>query len=452
MIEVRDPATLELIAVVPESTTSDLDAAVRGAESAQAQWASADRGRALESVAKDIDAEADALALLLTREQGKPLAEALLEVGQLVSAFGYFAGVSIPDEQLTSAALPGQRVVRRFQPFGVVGAIPASNFPVTMFGWKTASALAVGNAVVVKSPPTTPLAIAAVVEIVARHVPEGLVTALAGGGDIGAALVAHPGVPKISFTGATETGRAIMGAGAARLKHLTLELGGNDAAIVLPDADLPNTVALLAGQALRNAGQVCIAPKRILVHDSIANDVRDLFVAHIEEQVRPGHGVDPATTMGPLNTAAQRDRVRDLVLDAQRRGAQVLSPIAAPALPGHFHAPAVIAEATPDMSVVTQEQFGPAIPLIRFRDEEHALALANDSEMALGGSVWSQDVDRAVALAERVVTGTCWVNSHGPNTVDISFRGLKQSGIGSELGREGVEELGQWHTIRVPAS
>lgn len=435
-LEVINPATLDVVDRVPLNTTADLDQMVRQASRAQPTWAAAaDRPSRLRAIASSIETRAEELAQLLTREQGKPLTQARLEVGVAVRAFSFYADLDLDTEVLKDE--PTQRVERHFHPLGVAGLITAWNFPIALFAWKASAALRAGNAVIIKPAPTTPLTALTLCSILADHLPDGLVHAVNGEADLGAALVEHPGVQKISFTGSTAVGRRIMNSGSALLKRLTLELGGNDPALILPDADIEQTVRGIAAVAFRNAGQVCIAPKRVLVPHAMQDEVVAAFTQFLNEQ-RIGDGMDEATTIGPVHSKAQYDSLTAFEQSATDDGGTLHFGPEPADLPGYFIRPGVVTGLRANAKLICEEQFGPLLPIIAYDTVDQAVDMANATEYGLGGSVWGADDDMLAHVASRLRSGTRWVNQHGPAEIDIPFGGIKQSGLGIELGREGL--------------
>lgn len=436
-IEVLNPATLSVVEQVPTQSAADLDATLRTASTAREEWLRVpQRSVYLEAVSELIAAETESIAQVLTAEQGKPLTQARLEVGVAARAFAYYAGQRLAPEVLHDDER--RRVERHFHPLGVAGLITAWNFPVALLAWKAAPALLAGNAVIIKPAPTTPLSALRLQGLLDKVFPQGLVQTLVGGNDLGEAIVTHPGIGKISFTGSTQTGRAIMAGSAPYLKRLTLELGGNDPAVLLPDADLAAAVSGIAAVAFRNAGQVCIAPKRVYVPRDLHDEVVDRFVDHLRGQ-RVGDGADEQTTIGPVQNAAQATRLTRLRESVAADGGLLHAGASGPGdLPGYFVQPAVVTGLDESAELVREEQFGPLLPVLAYDDVDAVVRSANRTEFGLGASVWSRDLDAAVAVADRLDAGTRWVNQHGPAELDIPFGGVKQSGLGSELGREGL--------------
>lgn len=447
---VIDPATGSEFAACPLASVEQLDAAVAAARVAFTGWAATpvdDRAERLLAIAGAIEAEQGELAALLSREQGKPLKSALGEIGGALYWIRATAALRPVIERIEKGDGPIVEIHRR--PLGVVGSITPWNFPVMIAIWHVIPALLAGNSVVIKPSPNTPLTTLLLAEIANRHLPAGVFNAVTGDVEIGSAMARHPGIDKIVFTGSTPTGRAIMRDGAANLKRLTLELGGNDAAIVLADADVETVAPRLFSAAFGNSGQICAAIKRLYVHE----DIHDALAAKLAEMAAAatvGPGSDAGSQFGPLQNKKQFDYVAALADDARNAGGRFLSGGSAPAGDGYFFPLSVVVDVEDGMRIVDEEQFGPILPIIRFRDAEDAVARANASENGLGGSVWSSDVSEAVALAQRLECGSAWINDHSTISPDIPFGGAKQSGIGVEFGLHGLDEYSQLQTVRIP--
>ncbi|PHQ48548.1 aldehyde dehydrogenase [Streptomyces cinnamoneus] len=431
-MDILNPATEEVVATVPDSTARDVDAAVRRAAAAQPAWAAlapGDRARALRRFAAAVDAHLEELALLEVREAGHPIGNARWEAGNVRDLLDYAAGGA---ERLTGAQIPvaGGLDVTFHEPLGVVAVIAPWNFPMPIAAWGLAPALAAGNAVLLKPAETTPLTALRLAELALEaQLPEGLFQVLPGRGPVaGAALVEHPGVAKVVFTGSTAVGKQIMAKCAAGVKRVTLELGGKSPNIVFADADVERAAAAAPGAFLDNTGQDCCARSRILVQRRVYDRFMELLEPAVKSFVT-GDPADPATQMGPLISAAQRERVRGYVPEdapAAIRGE-------APAGKGFWY-PATVLEAAPDDRVATEEVFGPVAVVIPFEDEAEAVRLANATDYGLSGSIWTRDVSRALRLSRAVAAGNLSVNSHSSVRYWTPFGGFKQSGLGRELG------------------
>lgn len=447
--DVVDPATGAPFTRAPLASRKDLDLAVAAARRAFPAWARTSiehRARAVENIADALEAEREALGRLLSREQGKPVSNAIGEIMGACHWARETAKLRPPVERLKDDASELVEVHRR--PLGVVASITPWNYPVMIAVWHIMPALIAGNTVVMKPSSYTPLTALRMVEIASKHLPRGVLNSVAGEGGLGQAMAEHPGIDKIVFTGSTPTGRRIMASGASNLKRLTLELGGNDAAIVLPDVDVNAIAPKIFARSFGNCGQTCAALKRLYVHESV-HDALAGRLAELARTAKVGSGDDPGTQFGPVQNKAQFDYVCGLAQDTRARGGRFLSGGAPLERAGYFFPLSVAVDVSDGMRVVDEEQFGPILPLIRFSDPEDALARANANENGLGGSVWSSDISRARALAERMQVGTAWVNDHATISPDAPFGGAKQSGIGTEFGLHGLEEYLQLQTLRI---
>lgn len=446
--DVLNPADGSVVAACPAATTADVDAAVAAARRAFPGWSAlpdAQRVEKLNAVADAIERHHQELSELITREQGKPQSGpgANLEVGGAVAWTRVTAGLSLPEETIQDDAA-GKITVRR-KPIGVVGSITPWNWPLMIAVWHLMPALRVGCTVVIKPSPFTPLSTLRLVSLMNEVLPAGVVNVVTGGADIGGHLSRHPGIDKMVFTGSIDTGKKIMSAAAQALRRVTLELGGNDAGIVLPGTNIAPLLEKLFWGCFINAGQTCAALKRLYVHEDQYEDVVRAFADYVEK-IPVGNGLDPATLIGPLSNAAQRDKVAAMVDEARSRGARVVTGGVKPETPGFFYPLTVIADATDDMRVVREEQFGPAIPILKYSTVDEAIERANSLAVGLGGSVWGDDPAAAAAQAMRLECGTAWVNQHATLHPLAPFGGVKCSGIGVEFNVEGLKE---YTTIQV---
>ena len=438
-MDVIDPATLERFGSAPISESSDLDAAVRAAAAAQPAWAGrawSERAERVRAFADVVTGDVDVLAHLLSREQGKPLAKSQAEVMGAGFFMKGFADLELKPEVLRDTDTQYVRAERR--PIGVVGAITAWNYPVLLAAWKIAPAVLTGNAVIAKPAPTTPLSTLRLAQLAESVFPQGLVTVLTGDERLGPWVTGHEGIGKISFTGSIATGQAIMANASSTLKRLTLELGGNDAAIVMPDFNVSGAAEGLFWSAFSNCGQVCAAAKRIYVPDSLYEAVCSAFT-ELAANVRVGPWDMDDVEMGPMQNSMQLAKVTGLVARAKAAGARVVYEGSVPE-DGYFYPLTVLADVTDDNPVNAEEQFGPVIALSRYSDLEDAIARANDDRHGLGASVWGEDADTATGVALRLQAGSVWVNQHPSMGPEIPFGGVKQSGIGVECGIRGLEE------------
>ena len=447
-MEVLNPATEESVATCPRASKAQLDKAVAAAKAAFPAWRDtpiAERRAALVAMADIIQANAPELARLLTQEQGKPIEAATGEVYGASAFFRYFSTLDLPIKVLDDG--PGRKVEVRRRALGVVGAIVPWNFPMILMAFKVPAALLAGNTVVLKPAATTPLSTLRFAELVKDMVPAGVLNVIADANDLGGALTAHPDVNKISFTGSTETGKKVMAGAADALKRITLELGGNDAAIVLGDVNPEATAGKIFSAAFQNSGQVCIAVKRAYVHESIYDAVCD-ELARLADAAVVGEGLQQGVQMGPLQNKMQYEKVLGVIEDARKTG-KIIAGGLAPEGKGYFIRPTIVRDITDGTRLVDEEQFGPVLPVIKIRDGEDALARANASLYGLGGSIWSDDLDVAYDLAGRMESGTVWINKHAELDPGIPFGGAKTSGIGSELGEAGLAEFTQMQVINM---
>jgi acyl-CoA reductase-like NAD-dependent aldehyde dehydrogenase len=450
-VDVINPATGRIFAVAPRADRAQLDQAVAAAKAAFPSWSAIplrDRGALLVELAEALEAEQGDYARLLTQEQGKPLKEAMWEIAFSIAVLRYFATLDLPLEVLKEDGT--QKVVRQHAPLGVVAAITPWNLPMLLLMIKVAPALLAGNTVVAKPAPTTPLTTLKFGELCARILPAGVVNVIVDQNDLGDALTSHSDVAKVAFTGSTATGKKVMASAAGSLKRLTLELGGNDAAIVLDDADPKEVAPKIYAAAMIIAGQGCIAIKRVYVHDSLYDAVCD-ELGRLARATVVGDGLEPSTQMGPIQNSAQFEKVKGFLEDARRNGT-IVAGGGVLEREGYFVQPTIVRDISDDARLVREEQFGPVLPVLRYSDIDDALARANDTQFGLGGSVWSSDRDRAFSVATRVNSGMVWVNKHLDVGLDTPFAGAKQSGIGVELGQEGLEEFTQATTINMAGS
>jgi acyl-CoA reductase-like NAD-dependent aldehyde dehydrogenase len=440
--EVINPADLSVVAHCPEGSPALIDAAVKAARRAFPAWSGlpdAERADTLRRLADLIDSHHDELSQLVTREQGKPQSGpgANFELSGAALWTRTTASLTLPPAIIQDDA--HGRVIATRKPVGVVGSITPWNWPLIIAVWHAMPALRVGCTVVIKPSPFTPLSTLRLVEILNGVLPPGVLNAVTGGGDVGAHLAAHPGVDKLVFTGGVATGQRIMESAAPTLKRLTLELGGNDAGIVLPGTDLGPLLEKLFWGCFINAGQTCAALKRLYVHADQYDECVRQFAEYLAK-VPVGDGLDPQNLVGPVSNKLQYEKVRALVEDARGKGARILEGASVPAT-GLFHPLTLVADATDDMRVVAEEQFGPVVPILKYRNLEEAIARANSAEVGLGGSIWGNDPEEAARHAARLECGTAWVNQHGALHPLAPFGGIKHSGMGVQFGPEGLQEF-----------
>ncbi|WP_120003768.1 aldehyde dehydrogenase family protein [Nesterenkonia muleiensis] len=448
--EVFDPATGESVGRAPEASVEDLDAAVARAKAAQPGWAARSdqqRSQLLHSAADAIETHAEGLARLLSQEQGKPLngPNARFEVGACVAWLRATAEFTLEPEVLVDD--DSGKAVLHWRPLGVVGAIGPWNWPMMISIWQLAPSLRQGNTVVIKPSGYTPLSVLALVEVLNTALPQEVLIAVPGRGEVGDRLSRHPDVAKIMFTGSTATGRSIIKAAADTVKRLTMELGGNDAGIVLEDADPEAIAEDLFWGAFINTGQTCAALKRLYVPEPLYDQVCQALV-EVAKNMPMGVGLEEQNVLGPLQNKAQWEIVDRLVTAAKDSGARVLigaEPERNTA--GYFYPTTLIADIDPQNPLVVEEQFGPALPIIKYTDLDQAIEWANSLTEALGSSVWSSNPDRAEEVASRLVAGTTWINKHGAIDPRVPFGGARESGFGLEFGLEGLKEVSQPHII-----
>jgi phenylacetaldehyde dehydrogenase len=442
---ILNPATGEAVGEAPVHSLGFLEEAVATAVGTQPVWAALGhdaRSAALLKAADAVERSAEELAQLLSREQGKPLngPNARFEVGACAAWLRATANTLLEPEPIVD---DGQtRAELHYKPIGVVGAIGPWNWPMMITIWQIAPALRMGNAVVVKPSEYTPLSVLALVKVLNEELPEGILSVVSGSRDVGARLAGHPAIGKVMFTGSTATGKAIIKSSADTVKRLTLELGGNDAGIVLPDADPKAIAEDIFWGAFINTGQTCAALKRLYVHTDIYDAVCE-ELATVAKAMPMGNGLDENNVLGPLQNKAQYDIVATLVQAAKDSGARVLlggNPDTSQ--PGYFYPTTLVADIDNNNPLVTEEQFGPALPIIRYNTIDEAVEKANGLDVGLGASVWSSNPAAARDVATRIQAGTVWINKHGAVDPRIPFGGAKQSGYGLEFGVEGLKALG----------
>ncbi len=444
--EVANPATEETFATAPECTRDQLEMAVAAASRSLPAWAQdgATRRKALLDCADLLLSEVDSLARLLTEEQGKPLRDSIREIRRSAELTKDFARIEFPVEILQDNE--SRRVELHRKPLGVVAAITPWNVPIILATLKFAPALQAGNTVILKPSPYTPLTTLKIGELFQKVLPPGVFNIISGGDIVGANLTLHPGVRKISFTGSVESGKQVASAAAGDLKRVTLELGGNDPAIVLSDVDAKWVAEHLFEEAFWLCGQVCMTIKRVYVHQAIYEQVVS-ELASIAAATKVGNGMDPQTGMGPLNNRPQFQRVIELVDEAKRSGGKMVAGGSPLSGRGYFFPPTIVTDISEGVRLVDEEQFGPALPIMPFADVEDAVERANATHYGLGGSVWTKDVERGSQLAARLACGTAWVNQHGSVGMYAPFGGAKWSGLGHEYGNWGLDDYFQYQVV-----
>ena len=447
-IDVINPATENVYATVPKGTPEHINQAVAAARKASPTWAATpikERQAVVSKIADIVAENAEMLARMMTQEQGKPLAESMGEMAWSEGYLRHYATLEVKGRVIQDD--DEFKIELNRVPLGVVAGICPWNFPVLVPFWKIGPALIAGNTIVIKPAPTTPVTILKIFELCNDFVPAGVLNVVTDENDLGPVLTNHPDVDKISFTGSCETGKKIMASSAGSLKRVTLELGGNDPAIVMPDVDVPAIAAKIYGGAFLNAGQVCLAIKRAYVHTDIYDEMCD-ELGKIANEAIVGDGMQQGTTMGPIQNKAQYDKIKSFLISAKTDGNIVAGGIVEEGV-GYFVRPTIVRDVKDGDDIVDLEQFGPILPVIKFTDAENALKSTNDSNFGLGASVWSSDVSKAADLAAQVQSGTVWVNQHiniGPH---IPMAGFKSSGIGVEQSAEGLEEYTQIQVMNI---
>lgn len=446
--DVINPATEEMFAQAPQCSHDQLEEAISAAQRAFADWQRDEAARryALVKGAEILKAHSEKLARTLTQEQGKPLVQAEREIKLACFRLKDMAGRPLPHEVALDE--PANRIDICYRPYGVVAGITPWNFPIQIAISKLAPALLAGNTMVLKPSPYTPLSTLLLGELLNLALPPGVLNIVSGGNDLGEQLTTHPLVRMISFTGSVATGKLIAKAAASDLKRINLELGGNDAAIVLDDVDPVEVGTKLFWAAFANCGQVCLAVKRVYVPEALF-DPLVATVARLANGARVGDGMDPETQIGPLNNAMQLEKVTAMVEEARQRGAVIQTGGERLKRKGYFFAPTVLTKVDDTMTIVAEEQFGPVLPILPYRDPEDAITRANATPYGLGGSVWSSDMERAREMADRVEAGTVWINQHMVLTPHAPFGGAKWSGIGESMGRWGIEAFMQKQVINM---
>ncbi|WP_427969110.1 aldehyde dehydrogenase family protein [Altererythrobacter sp.] len=449
-LDVVNPANEEVIGQVPACGKAELDQAVAAARAAFKTWKKVpieERRAALNAMADAIAENHEELYRLLTAEQGKPHAQAMGEIGAAPAIIRAQAGLSLEDEINEDS---DKRLSRtRRVPVGVVAGIVPWNFPVLMAVQKIAPALLSGCTIVLKPSPFTPLTTLRIAELIADKVPPGTVNVITGEDSLGPLMTGHPDVDKITFTGSTATGKKIMEGASHDLKRITLELGGNDASIVLPDADPKKVAEQLFWSSFTNAGQICVAAKRIYIHEDIYDELSQA-IADYAKTVVVGDGAQQGTGVGPIQNKKQFDRVCELIQDAKDHGYKFLVGGEVDPSGSGYYVPITILDNPPeDARIVAEEQFGPVMPLMKFSTEAEVIERANNSDYGLAGAVWTSNPDKGVEIAEQLETGTVWVNEFLHLSPLSPFGGHKKSGFGVEYGEEGLKEFTYTQVITV---
>lgn len=451
-VKAYNPATEAEIASVPDASRDQLEAAVASAQAAFPAWAARpveERQQLVARIGEVLEAHAEDLSRLLTLEQGKAKAGADWEIGGSIAWCGGVATQSLPIQVVEDSE--DRTVEIRHVPLGVVGGITPWNFPILLAIWKIAPALVTGNTMVLKPSPYTPLCTLKIGELLRDVLPAGVLNVVSGGDELGGWMTSHPDIAKISFTGSTATGKKVMASASANLKRVTLELGGNDPAIVLPDVDPKQTAKELFWAAFQNSAQFCCAAKRLYIHDDIYDELRDEMVEYAKT-VQVGDGAQQGVQLGPIQNRMQFEKVKNLLEDAKANGYKAVIGGDVPDGKGYF-VPVTIYDNPPDDSrVVREEAFGPVLPLIRFNDIDDVVRRANDTDMGLAASVWSRDWAKAKAIGERIEAGVIWINEIHTFSPFSTFGGHKQSGIGVQNASEGLAEFTNLQTVNTRKS
>ncbi len=456
---VINPATGEAFAQAQAGNARHVDAAVNAAQAAFHAWSrrpDGERKALMHALGAALEANMPELMRLVTLETGKPQGGlngvgAGMEVGGSIAWTHVTADLDLPVEVIQDNAEARVEIHRK--PLGVVGSITPWNWPLMIAIWHVIPALRAGNTVVLKPSEMTPVATARFAELANAILPPGVLNFVTGaaGSEVGPAMTSHPGIAKIVFTGSTATGKRIMASASGNLKRLTLELGGNDAGIVLPDVDVNAIAPRLFGVCFHNNGQTCACLKRLYVHESIYDELCD-ELARLAQSTVVGDGMQPETQLGPVQNAPQLAKVEELAADARAHGARFLCGGQRRPGAGYFYEPTIVADVTDGLRLVDEEPFGPILPVIKYRDLDEVIARANANPAGLGGSVWSSDPAYAASVAMRLECGSAWVNEHGAIQPDAPFGGVKQSGIGVEFGQHGLAEYTSIQTLKIMKS
>jgi len=447
-MDVINPATGRSFATCPRADTNQLEEAISAAQAAFPAWAALgydERRKKLEAFAAAMMARAQEIGRVLTLEQGKPLPHAVEEVERSAGVLRYYASQKLQLQVLREDE--HSRVIEHRTPLGVVAAITPWNFPMMLLMLKIGPALITGNTVIAKPAPTTPLTTLMIGEVAAEILAPGVLQTIADANDLGPLLTAHPGIRQVSFTGSTASGKKVLASVANTLKRFQLELGGNDAAIVLDDADISKVAPMIFSNATYNCGQICVATKRVYAPEGLYDELC-AALGKLAEKSIVGDGLERGTTMGPVQNQRQYEKLLGFLGEAREKGK-----IVAGGKPldreGYFIPPTIVCDIPDNARLVREEQFGPILPVLRYRDIEDAISRANNSEYGLAGSVWTSDVKRGEEIAKKIDTGTVWVNREINLPPDIPFGGAKQSGIGRQQGVEGLQEFTQAKVVNI---
>ena len=448
-LDVINPAFGEVFARCPAANRSHLDRAVKAARAAFGAWRNksfAERAALVKKSSEVLRAHQAELAELLTREQGKPLSQAAAEIDRGTAQSDGMVGIEIPTEVLVDDKQ--SHIELRYRPLGVIGIITPWNAPISLALGPLVSALYTGNTVVLKPSPYTPLTTLKVAELLKDVFPPGVMNVIAGGDQLGAWMTEHADIDKISFTGSVATGKKVIVSAAATMKRVTLELGGNDPAIILDDVDPKAIAKKVFFASFVNSGQVCMAIKRIYAHESIYDELCTALVAEAKK-TKIGNGLEPSTDLGPLQNKMQYDKVVALIDETKKTGAKFLTGGEIPQGPGYFLPPTLVTDIDESSRLVQEEQFGPIVPIMKFSDVEDAIRRANDTRYGLSGSVWAKDTQRGAEIAARLEVGTAWVNQHRATSAFVPFGGAKESGLGRAYSSLGLKSYMEPEVVSV---
>lgn len=447
--DVLNPATGSLLQSCTSASSEQVDLAIATAKHAFTAWSEQtheSRQQALLKVADTIAENIDELARILVLEQGKPLQAAKNEINGAVAFTRFFSNLTLPHETVVNNDEKRIEVYRK--PLGVVASITPWNYPLMILIWHTMPALCAGNTVVCKPSEYTPFSSIKLLEYIAKVLPVGVMNLVTGRGEVGAQLTSHVDVKKVVFTGSIGTGRAIMKSASDTLKKLTLELGGNDAGVILPGTDFSKYIERIFVAAFKNQGQTCAALKRLYVHESQIDEVAKLLAERASKEV-VGDGLGDSTTFGPVQNRQQFELIKSLLDDVRKTGGEILSGGEPAENGGYFLAPTIVNRAPKDSRIVRTEQFGPILPIVAFTDLKELMSEVNSGEEGLGGSVWGDDTEQAIALAKQFETGSTWINNHGELNPMAPFGGCKMSGIGSEFGQNALLDYTISHSMHI---
>lgn len=446
-LAVVNPATGRAFTTAPRADAAQAERAITAAKRAFPAWAAlgyAQRRAHIEAFADAVAARSEEMVMLLNRERGGPLEQIRGEVAVTIAALRHFAAQELHPETLRQNE--AERIVAQRYAQGVVAAITPWNRPITLLAFKLGPALITGNTVIAKPAPTTPLSTLLMGEAAVDTLPAGVFQTLVDDNDLGSLLTSHPDVAHVSFTGSTATGKKVLASASATLKRFTLELGGNDVAIVLDDADIDTVAPKIFAAAMINAGQVCYATKRLYVPTSMAAAMGEAL-AKLAREAKVGDGLEPGTLIGPVQNRMQYDKVLGFIQSARQEGGRFLAggnPIPGD---GYFIEPTIVAGLSEQARLVREEQFGPVLPILTYDNIDEVVARANDSPYGLGGSIWTADPARGFQVASRIESGTVWVNQHMALPFDVPFGGAKESGLGLQNGIQGMEDFTQLRIV-----